>query len=651
MRMQDQIGIETSDGSQEISMNRYLQGVLMQLPWLQDASAIKMIIDNMPIIVSVYNDTRNIYVNSTFEKTLGYSLEEIQQKKFWDIIHPEHQEIARKRALIRLRGGKAPSNYELKFLKKNGEEIWLHLFLTVTYVGGENINVCGAIDITESKLLKGQLESANSAAELLVKQRTKELRKANHELQQVNQALNQTNQELIFANQTIENVLKNMSDGVMIVRKSGEFELLNSLPKLVPNQTRNEIKAKLRDLYLEGKMPYINRMLDQNESFSDREIALPLAMGTHYLLASGTPILNEKGDVTSGVIVLRSIKEVHKLVNLFSGARATFLFKDIITQDHNMMNLIENAKRSAIGMSNILIQGESGTGKELFAQAIHNESSRNKSPFLAVNCGAIPRELIGSEMFGYTEGAFTGALKGGSPGKFELANGGTMFLDEIGDLPFEQQAALLRVIQEKSVTRIGGRDVIPIDVRIICATNKDLSVEMNKGTFRHDLYYRLNVINIKIPPLRERPNDILILFKYFLDTLAPKFSKSIRKINDGVLDRLLGYHWPGNVRELQNIAERMLNSMVGTSLEIEHLPIEIKGRELVEPSFPSSAVRNPSRLSIKEARDLNRQLLIQTEKNQIIRLLGEHRGNISRVAKEMGLSRTTLYRKMTANSL
>jgi transcriptional regulator with PAS, ATPase and Fis domain len=263
----------------------------------------------------------------------------------------------------------------------------------------------------------------------------------------------------------------------------------------------------------------------------------------------------------------------------------------------------------------------------------------------------MPRELIGSELFGYAEGAFTGARKGGKPGKFELASGGTIFLDEIGDMPIDQQGALLRVLQEKKITRIGGLRDIPIDVRVVCATNKDLSDEMRKGNFRSDLFYRLNVINIKIPPLRERPGDILLLFKHFLNDLHAPVDQSFEDIDPEVINCLLRYKWPGNVRELQNVVERMVNAMNGTTIEIENLPMEIREwRPASEcPPLPNVSKNQDSDVTMDQARELGKQLSTDMEKNQIIDLLKQYGGNVSRVAREMSISRPTLYKKMRQN--
>jgi transcriptional regulator with PAS, ATPase and Fis domain len=337
-------------------------------------------------------------------------------------------------------------------------------------------------------------------------------------------------------------------------------------------------------------------------------------------------------------------------VQRFSGFQASFHFEDIITKDEILSALIENAKTASSGMSNILIEGESGTGKELFAQAIHNYGPREKGPFIAINCGAIPRELIASELFGYAEGSFTGAKKGGNPGKFELASGGTLFLDEIGDMPFEQQSSLLRVIQDKKITRIGGNQSIPVDVRIICATNKNMYNEMKRGNFRQDLYYRLNVINFKIPPLRERRSDIMLLFNYFLQQ---EFGTGgTYNISHKAQEYLVRYNWPGNVRELYNTVERVVHLTQGGDVDVISLPQEILSSMQSEdlPTDPDTKTQSPA-LNVKKTRALYRQQRDESDLKRIRALLELHHGNATRVAQELGISRTTLYKKLKSLEL
>ena len=237
---------------------------------------------------------------------------------------------------------------------------------------------------------------------------------------------------------------------------------------------------------------------------------------------SSTPLSDNNGKVLGTVIILQPMKQYKKLIERVSGAHATITFADIIGRCDEFKHALMSAEIASKSNSNVLLQGESGVGKDMFAQAIHNASSRAREPFFAINCAALPRELISSELFGYEEGAFTGARKGGNPGKFELADQGTIFLDEIGEMPLDLQGSLLRLLEEGTVVRLGGREVIPVNVRIIAASNKNLLEEVKKGNFRLDLYYRLEVINIKIPPLRERVEDIPELVHHFIKTISPR---------------------------------------------------------------------------------------------------------------------------------
>ena len=338
-------------------------------------------------------------------------------------------------------------------------------------------------------------------------------------------------------------------------------------------------------------------------------------------------ILSPDYQITGLVLVLREMKLVKTLVNKMAGARAIFSFEDLIGNNRLFREAINLATQASASNSNVLLLGESGTGKELFAQAIHNLSENRNGPFLAINCAALPRSLVESELFGYAEGAFTGAKKGGNPGKFELADGGTLFLDEIGEMPLEVQGTLLRVLQESTVVRIGGKEVIPINVRIIAATNKNLVKEIGLANFREDLYYRLNVMAISIPPLRDRNDDISVLTQHFLEKLNLRLNKKIKEISPEVIWIFEQYHWPGNVRELQNVIERALNVADGSTI----LPYNLPGSLLV---------------SCKDTEDISFTSIRQYEKQLIIKLLREYKGNRTAIARTMGISRTSLYRKL-----
>lgn len=477
-------------------------------------------------------------------------------------------------------------------------------------------------DISERKKNQQMLQETRDRLEISVQERTKELSEKNLALTMLNRNLNM--------------VVTNMTDGVIIINKSANFEWLNPAIKKSWGEAYRDFEEKFKAWIRDQDNQYMTRLFINGDSFQDEEITVTSARGTMRFLASGTPILTEQGAIKSAVIILRPIKNIHHLVNRFSGSTARFCFEDIITCNPQTKETIEVAKMTARSSSNVLIEGESGTGKELFAQAIHNASQRSTGPFVAVNCGAIPRELIASELFGYNEGAFTGAKKGGNPGKFELADGGTLFLDEIGDMPLEQQVVLLRVIQEKNIIRVGGNQIIPVDVRIICATNKNLLEQMQLGRFRQDLYYRLNVINLHILPLRKRKEDIPMLFQYFLQKMNQEASQFA---NNNSIEKLLSYEWPGNVRELQNVIERI-------AVNMEHMP-DGASNDHLRPNVVLPAHKDTDNdLSIQEAHSRFKNEQVEQQRRLIIRMLELNQGNVSKAAKELGISRSTLYRKM-----
>ena len=448
------------------------------------------------------------------------------------------------------------------------------------------------------------------------------------------------NQELALANNRLTNIFNTMSDGVLMVNYNGQVTHLNPAAKEILNVFEQEIVGMPVEQLFGSKAAVTRRMLADNERYEDIEIMVDTKRLKVHCLASGEPICGELGNVIGGVIVLRPIQQIQNLVNRFSGFHATLQFSDIIGESTEILETIRVASLAATTSFNILLQGESGTGKEIFAQAIHNKSDKRNGPFVALNCGVIPRELIGSELFGYVEGAFTGAKKGGKPGKFELASGGTLFLDEIGDMPLEQQIALLRVLQEKNVMRIGCDKVIPVDVRVICATNKNLLHEVEKGSFRQDLYYRLNVIFITIPPLRNRLGDIPLLFDYFLNKIGHDRGCNFR-VEPDVIKCLQRFDWPGNVRELQNIVERMVSLTESEIITLSHLP-----REIFEHQKTPGYAVPPLGFEENANRAQRRSILGETERQQIMLLLSRFGGNISVVAREMGVSRNTVYRKM-----
>ena len=441
----------------------------------------------------------------------------------------------------------------------------------------------------------------------------------------------------------LKNIFDLMMDGVVIIARDGEIEDMNRAAAKILGKKPEDCQGTTIRKIFEGRT-CLKSMLNAGVPFSDIELLLDSPAGRVHCVASGQPSQDHKGNITGGIIILHSIDRVHRLVNSVCGTRAELNFDDIIGASEPIRETIRLAAIAANTMSNILLQGESGTGKEIFAQAIHNQSPRYQGPFVAINCGAIPRELIGSELFGYVDGAFTGARRGGKAGKFEMAAGGTLFLDEIGDMPLDQQVVLLRVLQNKMVTRIGDSKDIPVDARIICASNHDLLCEVEKGTFRQDLYYRLNVISITIPPLRDRKEDIVPLMKHYLMKLGVEPIIIDRIMNPAVMKCLAKYNWPGNVRELQNVAERLAIIADTQPIMLSDLPPEILNRlkyPLQSPAVP--LVDNSPEIPYLQKK---KHLLAEQESELILSLLQKHHGNLTEVARAMGFSRTTLYRKL-----
>ncbi|SMD12041.1 sigma 54-interacting transcriptional regulator [Sporomusa malonica] len=453
--------------------------------------------------------------------------------------------------------------------------------------------------------------------------------------------LKENHREIVLSYNRLENIFHTMSDGVLIVDEQGIIKQVNVITEEIFGRPASDLLNKSVKELMGSETPFIENAYRHQTAYNDFEIFIDASLGRLHCISSGRPIVDDVGMTSGAVIILRPMKIVHNLVNRLSGAQATFRFGNIIGQCPSILKTIQLASQAAAGISNVLIEGESGTGKEVFAQAIHNQSSRRKGPFVAVNCGAIPRELMISELFGYTEGAFTGAKRGGRPGKFEFASGGTIFLDEIGDTPLELQVALLRVIQERKITRMGDNKVIPVDLRIICATNKNLAQEVEKGNFRQDLYYRLNVISLKIPPLRERQEDIPLIFSYMLNTMGREWGRTIKKVDPEVITLLQHYRWPGNVRELQNIVERVISIADENIIKPEHLPEHLLNQKDLTICHPD-LTENPTLC----AREMIKQNFNNKERQQILDFLLEASGNISHAAKTMGVARSTLYRKM-----
>lgn len=427
-------------------------------------------------------------------------------------------------------------------------------------------------------------------------------------------------------NEEMKSLLEAMTDtqsqGIIIIDTYGRIIKTNlNLHRIIQKDEHELIGKQITDIF--ANRIFYDLPSIQND-LHNQEIKLTILNSlkqTHVILTSKN--IFQHNQKIGKLLTIKEIQRVRQIINKFSGNQPKVAFQDIVGESKKLRQSKLEAKMAARSDSNVLLIGESGTGKDIFAQAIHNESNRKHKPFIEINCGGIPRDLLGNELFGYGDGAFTGAQSG----KFELANGGAVFLDEIGEMSLEMQLLLLRVLQEKEVVRIGSHKVIPVNVRIIAATNKNLQDEVEKGNFREDLFFQLNVIPIHLPPLRERREDIPLLAAYFIEKWAERLDKPFIRVSPSFYDTLQLYDWPGNVRELQNILERALVRTSGCELGMEVLPADLFGRMMPQH---------------------NRELLSKDEikKQALIRSIELCNGNYSLAAKHLGIARSTLYSEM-----
>ncbi len=425
----------------------------------------------------------------------------------------------------------------------------------------------------------------------------------------------------------LEKVIDSLPYCLFCVRQDGTISLANGLAEEFFSK-ESLVGEKINSIYPSA-------LLDMVESDSMMEIVQTVNNQEMYIQQQK---LSDSGAV---IITMQRASIFHDAGKLIKsslrvgGLNARYHFSDIIAESIVMKQLIAKAVRYAQSESNVLVTGETGTGKELFVQSMHNASKRADGPFVAVNCSAISEDLLESELFGYSEGAFTGAKKGGKVGLFELADGGTIFLDEIGELPMQHQAKLLRTLQEKEIMRVGGDDVVPIDVRVICATNQNIPELIEKGLFRRDLYYRINLLMIHIPPLRERLNDIGPLFRHFVKLYAERMSILSPPIDISAINELQRYSWRGNIRELRNVAERLI-ALNGHD--------RITARSLKTIDMPENDVIAPA---IVKSDEIKTDIVKWQRGGDYSGLYDEYLASglsLSEFSSRIGISRTTLWR-------
>lgn len=455
----------------------------------------------------------------------------------------------------------------------------------------------------------------------------------------------QSNLNLMLENQPLGVILLDKNHCIKAANRKA-IQLLGCMEKISAQATEN-----LKGMSVEEFLPGISleaidkngRLISLTQEKDNRKQIIRLILSVQQI---------EQGKL----LMFEREESMHSKINQVIGSSAHFQMRDIIGESKSLRSAKYISEIAASNNSNVLILGESGTGKELFAQAIHNASSRRNGPFVAINCGAIPKSLIESELFGYEAGSFTGAKKGGCAGKFELADHGTIFLDEIGDMPFEIQVSLLRVLQNREVTRIGSNQSIQVDVRVIAATNQDLSKKINQNLFRSDLYFRLNVFTIRIPALRERAGDVRLLADYFLRKYDRTESGcQAKRFTKEAYERMETYDWPGNVRELENMVERAVYLAKQDEIDLEDLLLAewdsaVIGREKSSLRGIEEIEREAFGIEGLGGRGLsseNNYLSMQeAEERQIVKALNLCGNNVRKAAVQLGISRRTLYRKL-----
>ncbi|MCB2293447.1 sigma 54-interacting transcriptional regulator [Clostridium algoriphilum] len=428
----------------------------------------------------------------------------------------------------------------------------------------------------------------------------------------------------------LEIVLDSVDRGIVAADRTGNIFHYNTKAAEIFKLHGNEIQTtNVKDLI--GSLNF-KHLIEKHKNLENQEFTYTGSKHHFRGIFDAKPI--SIGVKSFGIVcAFSNISDLLKTVNNITTGTIVTSFDSIIGSSNCLEQVKVEAKKASKSTSTVLILGESGTGKELFARAVHFHSNRAEGPFIPINCAAIPEQLLESEFFGYEDGAFTGARKGGKSGKFELANKGTIFLDEIGDMPIHLQTKLLRVVQEYAIEKIGGKEPIHIDVRIIAATNKDLEKKVLEGEFRQDLFYRLNVIPLNIPPLRDRKDDIVILVNYFLDKYNSKLQKHINKIDDVSLEIFMNYLWPGNIRELENTIEYAVNMCSSGVIKCVDLPNRLKISENTVKSY-----KNVEITPIKE--------LEKREIEKALEYFGHSKQVITKAAEALMLSRATLYRKI-----
>ncbi|HJY92728.1 MAG TPA: sigma 54-interacting transcriptional regulator, partial [Candidatus Acidoferrum sp.] len=523
---------------------------------------------------------RYLATNHVYQTIVGYTEEELRALRFLDVTHEDYREANRALITELVEGKRRQFQIEKKYRRKDGNSIWVSN--NVSLVPGTarvpRFLMALSEDITQRKRAEEKLR--RSEADLLEAQRLSHTGSWKH--------------DIASGSVTVSpEVYRIFGVGTDEVKSTTEFWL---------NRNHPEDAKRIQELFEESE-------IQKTDYEANYRIVLPDGAVKH-LHAIGHPIVNERDDLVEFVGTVMDVTEHHRAradlekaieeikrlrdqlqnenVVLREQIDQAFMFEEIVGTSSGLQGVLSRLMKVAPTDSSVLISGETGTGKELVARAIHKRSRRSQGAFVSVNCAALAPSLISSELFGHEKGAFTGAMQR-RLGRFELANGGTIFLDEIGELPLDTQVALLRVLQEREFERVGGTQPVKIDVRVIAATNRDLEAAVANGTFRPDLYYRLNVFPIHIPPLRERQDDLLMLLEYFVNRFAQKMGKHFGKIDKRTVELFRSYPWPGNIRELQNVVERSVIVSSDDAFSVDAAWLSKDPRRVTLPKQPKPA--------------------------------------------------------------
>ncbi|KMY52870.1 transcriptional regulator [Bacillus sp. FJAT-27231] len=444
----------------------------------------------------------------------------------------------------------------------------------------------------------------------------------------------ETTNQLLLTKNKLNTILESIQDGIIAIDKQGMITHCNYTIEMLLDMRKEQLIGKPLEQILPAS-PMLS-VFKTGKGYSEKEEIYEMPKQHFHFIVTATPIFNQS-QVYGVVASIRKMSDVRKLAYSLTTGELDLSFTEVKGKSNIIKSLKQQAMKVSNSHSNILITGESGTGKGVFAMAIHNASNRASGPFISVNCGSIPETLLESELFGYAKGAFTGANKEGKIGKFEMADGGTIFLDEIGDLPLHLQVKLLHVLQHKKVERVGGSSLIPIDIKVIAATNQNLEKMVQEGEFRADLYFRLNVIPLYLPPLRERQVDIPILMNHFLSKHTASLNKEIHGFDSKVVELFQNYRWPGNVRELENAVEYAVNMEQTNRITMPSLPVRMLEQK---DHFSDSS-------SLKAMLSLHEKTILQKMLNKY----GYSVKAKKQIAAQLNISLATLYRKLEEHNL